>query len=315
MDISIKHLAAFLSVAEHGNFTRASVALAMSQPSLTAVIKQLEAAAGLQLFDRTTRRVLLTRAGESFLPKAQRVVSEFDKAITQLREVGARKNGCVRVASVPAFVVRVLPKVLKEFSREFPGIAVHIREENEAQVTLCVEKGEADFGFGSDFVSSPELVYKPLVHDPIGLLCRADHPLARGRRALTWKDLEGLPFVAFGPNTTVRRLIGTVEGLPKNVSEPAYEVGDVITMESLLEADLGVTAGFKLGAYRGRDRKLMFRPLVEPALGRTISLITHAERALSPAASALVDKTMMHLRRRTDGFRLDQSSMRPATSG
>jgi len=110
----------------------------------------------------------------------------------------------------------------------------------------------------------------------------------------------------------VRRLIGTVEGLPKNVSEPAYEVADVITMEALLEADLGVTAGFKLGAYRGRDRKLMFRPLVEPALGRTISLITHAERALSPAASALVDKTIMHLRRRTDGFRIDQSSTRPA---
>ena len=73
MDISIKHLAAFLSVAEHGNFTRASVALAMSQPSLTAVIKQLEAAAGVQLFDRTTRRVLLTRAERAFVPKAGRL--------------------------------------------------------------------------------------------------------------------------------------------------------------------------------------------------------------------------------------------------
>lgn len=304
MDISIKHLAAFVSVAEHGNFTRASAALAVSQPALTAVIKQLEATAGVQLFDRTTRRVLLTRAGESFLPGARAVMSEFDKAVTQLREIGTRRSGCVRVASVPAFVVRVLPKVLKEFSAEFSGIAVHIREENEAQVTLCVEKGEADFGFGSDFVSSPELVYKPLVHDPIGLLCRADHPLARRRGSLNWKDLEGLPFVAFGPKTTVRRLIETVEGLPRNVSEPAYEVADVITMESLLEAGLGVTAGFKLGAYRGRDRKLMFRPLVEPALGRTISLITHAERSLSPAAAALIDATIMHLQRRTDGFRI-----------
>lgn len=304
MDISIKHLAAFISVAEHGNFTRASVALAVSQPSLTAVIKQLESAAGVQLFDRTTRRVLLTRAGESFLPRAQAVLSELDKAVAQLREIGARRSGCVRVASVPAFVVRVLPKVLREFSAEFSGIAVHIREENEAQVTLCVEKGDADFGFGSDFVSSPELAYKPLVHDPIGLLCRADHPLARRKGSLTWKDLEGLPFVAFGPNTTVRRLIETVEGLPKNVSEPAYEVADVITMESLLEAGLGVTAGFKLGAYRGRDRKLMFRPLAEPALGRTIALITHAKRSLSPAAAALIDAAITHLRRRTDGFRI-----------
>ena len=64
--------------------------------------------------------------------------------------------------------MRVLPKVLKEFSREFSGIAVHIREENEAQVTLCVEKGEADFGFGSDFVSSPELVYNHWFTIPSG---------------------------------------------------------------------------------------------------------------------------------------------------
>lgn len=302
MEISIKHLAAFSSVAQHGNFTRASVALAVSQPNLTAIVKQLEAAAGVQLFDRTTRRVALTHAGEAFRPRAEAALVEFERATAQLREIGTYRKGRVRIASVPAFVVRVLPKVLGEFARDFPGISVHIREENEATVLHCIEKGDADFGFGSNHAPSPELVYKPLVEDPIGLLCRADHPLARRKGNLTWRELKGLPFIAFGPNTTVRRLINTVPDLPANISAPAYEVGDVITMESLLEANLGITAGFKLGAYRGRDRKLHFRPLIEPALGRTIALITHRERAPSPAASALVRATLQHLRRRTDAF-------------
>jgi hypothetical protein len=69
---------------------------------------------------------------------------------------------------------------------------------------------------------------------------------------------------------------------------------------------LAVAIAFKLGTYRGRDRKLVFRPLIEPALTRTICLVTHAERALSPAASALIKATIDHLHRRTDGFRLQR---------
>src|SRR5262245_1083505 len=136
-----------------------------------------------------------------------------------------------------------------------------------------------------------------------GLLCRADHRLARGRKPLAWRELDGLRFAAFGPQTTLRRLVESIDGLPSNNIEPAYEVADVITLESLLEAGLAVAASFKLGTYRGRDRKLVVRPLVEPALTRTIALVTHAERVLSPAAANLIERTIGHLRRRTDGFR------------
>ncbi len=157
----MNHLAAFVSLARQGNFTRASAALAISQPTLTAVIKQLEAAAGLQLLDRTTRRLHLTQAGERFLSTAETLVTDFDRALTALREIAGRKRGCVRVASVPAFVVRVLPKVLQEFSREYPGIAVQIREENVDSVLAMLESGKADIGFASEFASRPDLKYDP----------------------------------------------------------------------------------------------------------------------------------------------------------
>jgi DNA-binding transcriptional LysR family regulator len=167
-----------------------------------------------------------------------------------------------------------------------------------------LQDGDADFGFASDFEPAPDLKYKPLVQDQVGLLCRADHALARGRGPLAWKDLAGLRFAAFGPQTALRRLVEGIGSLPREVAEPAYEVADVITLESLLEAGLAVATAFKLGMYRGRDRKLVFRPLVEPALTRMICLITHSERALSPAAAALIEDTIKHLRRRTDGLRL-----------
>lgn len=305
MDISRKHLTAFTSLARHGSFTRAAAALGIAQPTLTATIKQLEEMSNVRLFDRTTRRVVLTEAGEAFRPSAEAAVASLEGARDTLRQLAKGKKGRVRVASVPSFVVRVLPRVLKEFERDYPEVAIHIREENEASVNRRVQAGEADFGFGSDFETLPDLTYRALVQDQVGLLTRADHPLARGRGPLAWKDLGDLRFAAFGPQTTLRRLVGTVDDLPESVVEPAYEVSDVITLEALLEAGLAVAAAFKLGSYRGRDRKLVFRPLVEPVLTRTICLITHAGRTLSPAATALAESTLRHLRRRTDAFRLN----------
>jgi DNA-binding transcriptional LysR family regulator len=304
MSISHKHLVAFVSLTRHGSFTRASAALGISQPSLTAMIKQLEAASGVQLFDRTTRRVLLSQAGEAFRPRAEAAVASMDRAFDLLRDLAGGRKGFVRIASIPSFVVRVLPKVLKEFEHAYPEVTVQIREENETVVNRRMQDGEADFGFGSDFETIADLTYRPLVQDQVGLLCRADHPLARGRGPLAWKNLKGLRFAAFGPQTTLRRLVNSVSELPREVTQPSYEVADVITLEAILEAGLAVAAGFKLGTYRGRDRKLIFRPLIEPALTRTICIITHSERAPSPAAAALIESTIHHLRRRTDGFRL-----------
>ena len=97
-------------------------------------------------------------------------------------------------------------------------MSIHIREENETAINRRMRDGEADFGFGSDFETVPELTYRPLVEDQVGLLCRADHPFARGRGPLAWKDLMGLRFAAFGPQTTLRRLVNRISDLPQELS-------------------------------------------------------------------------------------------------
>jgi DNA-binding transcriptional LysR family regulator len=121
MNVSHKHLVAFVSLARHGSFTRASAALGISQPTLTSVIKQLEAASGVQLFDRTTRRVLLTQAGEAFRPSAEVAVASLDRALDVLHELASGRKGCVRVASV-------LPRVRKEFEQAYPEVGFRFRQ-------------------------------------------------------------------------------------------------------------------------------------------------------------------------------------------
>ena len=147
MNVWHKHLAAFASLACHGSFTRASAALGISQPALTLAIKQLEAASRLKLFERTTRRVVLTQAGEAFRPIAEAAVVSFDKAISMLNDLTSGRKGRVRVVSVPSFVVRVLPKVLKEFQQTYPDVTIQIREGNETWVTPAATRRRCRFRF------------------------------------------------------------------------------------------------------------------------------------------------------------------------
>ncbi|MCV6612808.1 MAG: LysR family transcriptional regulator [Amphritea sp.] len=88
-NLSIRHLRAFREVAQCGSFTQAAQRLHLTQSTLTATVKQLEQEIGLTLFDRTTRRVVLTREGQQFRSVAERLISDFDTAITDLRPLPA----------------------------------------------------------------------------------------------------------------------------------------------------------------------------------------------------------------------------------
>ena len=288
MDIGFRHLAAFVAIAEASSFTRAARSLSLSQPTLTATIRQLEMLLGVQLFDRTTRRVMLTSEGSDFLPKASELRTALATAVGEMRETAQHKRGRVRIAALPTVATRLLPKIVQEFIVRYPEVAVHLRDENDSGIVARLKSGEADIGFGSLLDKDPDLIYRPLFRDPIGLVCRADHPLARGRKPLSWAELADWPFIGFGSDTGIKRLIDRIPNLPQNVSAPLQEASSMLTMEALIEAGVGVTAMFKLAGFRGRGRKLHFRPLANPPLDRTISLISPAERTLSPAAQAMV---------------------------
>ncbi|MCG8356733.1 MAG: LysR family transcriptional regulator, partial [Kiloniellales bacterium] len=99
MNVTLRHLRAFVEVAHQGAFTRAAQALALSQPALTVVINQFETELGFKLFDRTTRRVRLTQEGERFLPTAEHLLDDFDQALEDLRAVSERRRGKVAIAA------------------------------------------------------------------------------------------------------------------------------------------------------------------------------------------------------------------------
>lgn len=154
MNISYRQLKAFMLVARLGNFTRAAEQLHITQAGLSVMMRELEAQLDNRLFDRTTRTVALTAAGEKFLPAATRAVNELELAAAELTDIGERSHRKLRVAATPLVSSDLLPAVCASFRKKHPEINVQLIDSDLNRVHAMVENGEVDFGMGFFFKSA-----------------------------------------------------------------------------------------------------------------------------------------------------------------
>ncbi|MBZ6075750.1 LysR family transcriptional regulator [Microvirga puerhi] len=287
-NVTIKHLRAFLSLAQHRSFTRAAIALHASQPSLTMTIQQLEDIVGCSLFDRTTRNVLLTPEGEDFLPVAERLIVDFDLALQNIRVAASARKGRVGIAVVHSVATRILPRVLGGLLSAYPGLHVQLRDGNSADVRRRVRQNEVDLGFGSKDEEDADLEFTPLFRDQMGLLARYDHPLIKSKKALKWADLAGHDFVGLASDTATGPIVRQIPHLPQSVIAPRFEASTNTTLWALLESGIGVTTTPALSIENKQNQPLRFRALNDPIAWRHVYVISRRGRTLTPMAMEIM---------------------------
>jgi DNA-binding transcriptional LysR family regulator len=287
MNVNLKQIRAFVAVAQLGSFTSAANLMRLSQPALTVIIRKLEDAVGVSLFDRTTRRVVLSDQGRDFLPIAERLLKDFELAIEDIRAVAEHRRGRVAISALFSVAVVLLPPPISAFAKAYPAISIRLRDDNSGAVRRSVRLNEVDFGFASMDEEDRELDFTPVLRDQMGIVARHDHPLMKRRRRLRWSDIEGYPFLGLGYETGVYSALQDVKNLPEAVRTPQYEISSTATVEAIIESGLGLTVLPAL-AITGRKRSaLEFRPVSEPTIVREVCLIKRRGRSLSPAAGII----------------------------
>jgi LysR family carnitine catabolism transcriptional activator len=294
--LSIRHLRAFESVARLQSFTRAAAELHVSQPTLTVTVQQLESSVSTALFERTTRRISLTREGTAFLPIVERLLHDIDAAMSDIRTAGKERGGRLSISSVSAVTVRLLPTALQRFTQTFPSMSVHVHNGNSAEVHDRVKRGEADIGFAS-FTRDADLQFAPLFRDQLGLLARVDHPLLRVKRRLVWQDLEGHDFLGVSPGTATKPILEGLPDVPASVRAPRYALSSSEALEAMLLAGIGVAALPALHAARDTGLPLRFRMIGRPITWRTVYVIHRKGRRLPHSAPALIEAVRDCLRK------------------
>ena len=292
--VNLRHIRAFLAVAQLASFTRAADRLSLSQPALTICIRQLEDLVGVTLFNRTTRRVRLTKAGEDFLPTAERLIHDFEAAIADVRAIAERQQGRVSLATIPSIANRWLPGIVAQFLREYPGIGLHLHDNNSHGVRRMVRRGHVDFGVAGLWELDRELEFTPILKDRVGLVCRLDHPLAQRSAPLHWIDLQGQTFLDMGHEERIRTVVGQVPELADTLCSTKYGIANTATVVALLEAGIGVTALPAMAIPKSSRSLLAFVPLTEPRIERTICIVRRKGETLSPAAQVMLEAIVDH---------------------
>ncbi len=126
MEYELQDIRSFVKIAELGSFHEAADVLHLSQPALSRRIKKLEEGLGTPLLERTTRRVSLTSVGRDFLPKARRLLDDFEDSILSIRELAERQTGQVTLACIPTAAFYFLPSVIRLYTEQYPKIRIRL---------------------------------------------------------------------------------------------------------------------------------------------------------------------------------------------
>jgi DNA-binding transcriptional LysR family regulator len=287
MDLNLRQVRAFVSVAQLKSFTRAADLLHVSQPALTVQIRKLEDALKHRLLDRNSRSVELTRIGRELLPLLQRTIQDVDAIVADTHAQSAGHLGTVRIASLPSFAASVLPEAIIACRKRNPGLGFVVRDAVASQVMRLVRSEEVDLGITGGAVTDHEFETLHEVNDRLCLVYPVAHPVAQ-RRSIKVKDIIELPLVLTDPATSVRALVDAAFHALGRVPLMACETTYMMTAVAMVRAGLGVTILPASAREIRAERGLTSRPIDEPAFVRVVSVVRKKNRTLPPAALAFL---------------------------
>ena len=286
MDISARHLRAFLAVSEALNFTRAAEEVGVSQPALSATIQQLEQMLGARLFDRAGRRVALTEMGALYRGIARRLLSEIEASRGIVRDFVEKRKGRLNVAALPSAAAAFVAPELKRYRRTYPSVQLTVSDGTNDEILELVRRGEVDMGFGICEPDDRDFDVTVVLHDRFVAVVPPDHALAR-KYTLQWRDLVGHPFIRVAKGSNTRRIVDDTFARIGHALDSAITTNIVPTAVGLVAHGLGVTVLSDLStAPFAKLGVVATRPLDAPQVSRPIGLITRAGRSLAPAAEA-----------------------------
>ena len=195
--MDLRHLRYFAAVAETCHFGRAAEQLLVAQPALSYAIRQLEEQLDVTLFNRTTRQVSLTPAGEFLKAEADRILTGVDDAERGVRRIAAGSSGLLRIGLTGTAAFSHLPRIARILRQELPGVAMEIQADMLTPLQCDQLRGGAlDVGVLRPPAVGDDIELRSIDVEPLVLAVAADHRLAV-EPVVSLTDLRSEPFVAY----------------------------------------------------------------------------------------------------------------------
>ncbi|WLW65491.1 MULTISPECIES: LysR family transcriptional regulator [Psychrobacter] len=290
MNISIRQLSAFISVADNGSFTRASEQMHLTQSAVSGLIKELESSLGIVLFDRTTRQLSLSVVGHHLLPQARRILNEMQLFENEASSLTSLAQGQVRLA-VSQFAASSMPAVIAQFAKAYPDISVSLLDCSAENVLEHIQNIEVDLGVGTErgFTEPDDDISADLLYQlPFCVVMPDNHALAQ-KSEVIWQDLVDTPLITLQGPFIEQVTAELDEEIASHIQQARYKVNFMSTALEMTRQGFGITLCLP---YMPEvidwvsANSLQMRPLAQPVKMRRFFIYQRSSRALSPASIA-----------------------------
>jgi DNA-binding transcriptional LysR family regulator len=287
-----------VAIAETGTFTAAAERCHVAQSALSHQISSLERHLRARLFERSSRSVRLTEAGQSLLPVARRVLGEMAGIRDELRSIDPMVRGPLRIGATQTAVrVLNLPQILVDYDQEYPEVEVSVAAGAGFKLISGLRSADFDIALGAldGPVPPPDVRFIPFGHlEPLVAVMSGDHPLA-GRTSVRLRELAAASrFIDFQPRTALQnkiRAMAEAVGAERRVMCELGTITEMVRMAATGAAVTIVPRAFTLDikGQPGPPDGIRTLRLVEPDAYLTLGFFCNRDRAASAAVRAFLD--------------------------
>jgi DNA-binding transcriptional LysR family regulator len=286
----IENFKVFADLVATKSFSKAGKLNGISQSAVSQQLRAMEAYIGAPAIDRSQKRLLLTREGETLFAAAREIAASHDRALSEIKALRGRVDGTIRLSTVHSIGLYELPEVLKRYLAEHPNVNFRIEYRRHNFVLDDVEHSAADFGLVAYPAADYEnLVAIPFAEDCLVAVCAPEHPFAK-RRSITFADLAGENFINYDRDIPTRKAVDRVCAAKRVALRNVMELDNVETIKRAVEVGVGLAlvpaASVRQEFVRGT---LVVVRLKDCFINRPLAVLHRRGFALTPAMKLFVD--------------------------
>ncbi|WP_369213460.1 LysR substrate-binding domain-containing protein [Streptomyces flavofungini] len=288
---SLAQLRAFAAVAEHLHFRDAASAIGMSQPALSGAVAALEEALGVQLLERTTRKVLLSPAGERLASRVESVLGEVEALMEEADAVKAPFTGALRLGVIPTVAPYLLPTLITLVHETYPDLDLQVHEEQTSSLIEGLTAGRLDLLLLAVPLGVPGVTELPLFDEDFVLVTPLDHWLG-GREGIPREALKELRLLLLDEGHCLRdQALDICREAGRAEAPVTTTAAGLSTLVQLVAGGLGVTLlpRTAVRVETSRSNQLLTGYFADPAPTRRIALAMRTGAARSAEYEELAE--------------------------
>ncbi len=285
--MELHQLRYFVAVAETGGFSKAAKRCYVAQPSLSQQIIKLENELGQELFERLSRKIVLTEAGRALLPRAKLILKEAGNIKSAIHEDIDSGSGTLSVGLIPTIAPYLLPGSLDKYHKRFPMSKIKVNENLTERLIKSIVNLEIDLAIMSLPIDDPLIQTKSLFDDPLVLALSPEHPLTKAKN-IKISDLTEIPFIALEEEHCLGEQIKSFCYEKQINPDIICRTWNLSTIQQCVSFGNGISLVPKMLVMTDTSKNCEYREIQRQSPFRTVVAAWHRDRKLSKLASEFV---------------------------